>query len=127
MLALLAAGLLVTPRLLSARSALAWTSWHAAQVADAAHPGEHVRQAGHWAARTVDAAAPLPWAANAASLALGLGQAVEGKDRVAALVAYTEVRAALDRVRATGWRGFGLEALALEARRLEEAARGKKR
>lgn len=119
--------LLLAPRVLEARWALAWTTWHAARVAGNSRPGEHVRQAGHWAARTVEAAAPLPWAADAASLALRLGQSVEDKERVAALVAYTEVRAALDRVRATGWRGLGLGPLALEARRLEEAARAKKR
>ncbi len=119
-------GLLLAPRVLEARWALAWTTWHAARVGNS-RPGEHVRQAGHWAARTVEAAAPLPWAADAASLALRVGESVEDKERVAALVAYTEVRAALDRVRATRWRGIGLGPLALEARRREEAARAKKR
>ncbi len=124
---LLVLGLLLAPRVLEGRAALLWTTWHAARATGAARPAEHVRLAGHWAARTVDASAPLPWAADAASLALGLGQAVEDKERVAALVAYTEVRAALDRVRATRWRGVGLGALAAEARRREEAARARKR
>ncbi len=124
--ALLLLGVLLAPWVLDARTAFLWTTWHAARGKTSARPGEHVRQAGHWAARTVDATAPLPWAADAATLALGLGQAVEEKERVAALVAYTEVRAALDRARATWWRGIGLGALAAEARRLEEAARAKK-
>jgi hypothetical protein len=123
---LLLIGLLVAPRVLEARWALAWTSWHASRASDP-RPAEHVRQAGHWAARTVDAAAPLPWAADAASLALRVAQSAEDKERVAALVAYTEVRAALDRARATRWRGFGLGTLAVEARQLEESARAKKR
>jgi hypothetical protein len=126
LLVLLVIGLLVTPRILEAHWALAWTTWHASRASDA-RPAEHVRQAGHWAARTVDAAAPLPWAADAASLALGVARSAEDKERVAALVAYTEVRAALDRVRASRWRGFGLGTLAAEARQLEESARTKKR
>jgi hypothetical protein len=112
---------------LEARWALDWTNWHAGRATKDTRPAEHVRQAGHWAARTVDAAAPLPWAADAASLALRLAQSVEDKERVAALVAYTEVRASLDRARATRWRGIGLGRLAAEARQLEEAARAKKR
>src|SRR5262249_51245475 len=124
---LLVVGLLLAPRLLEAQWALAWTNWHAGRAAIDARPAEHVRQAGHWAARTVDAAAPLPWAADAASLALRVAQSAEDKERVAALVAYTEVRAALDRARATRWRGFGLGTLAAEARQLEESARTRKR
>jgi hypothetical protein len=127
LLVLLVIALLVIPRVLEARRALEWTTWHAGQVTSSSRPAEHVRQAGHWAARTVDAAAPLPWAADAASLALRLARSVEDKEGVAALVAYTEVRAALDRVRATRWRGLGLGRLAAEARQLEEAARAKKR
>jgi hypothetical protein len=126
LLVLTVAGLLVAPRILEARWALAWTSFHAGHAAADARAAEHVRQAGHWAARTIDAAAPLPWAADAASLALGVARSAEDKERVAALVAYTEVRAALDRARATRWRGFGLGALAAEARQLEESARVKK-
>ena len=126
-LVLLVLGLLLAPRVLEARSALLWTTWHATRARANLRAGEHVRQAGHWAARTVDEIAPLPWAADAASIALGLGRSVESKDRVAALVAYTEVRAALDRAGATRWRGLGMGALAAEARRLEESAREKKR
>jgi hypothetical protein len=124
---LLVVSLLVAPRVLEARWALDWTAWHAGRASNDSRPAEHVRQAGQWAARTVDAAAPLPWAADAASLALRLAQSHEDKERVASLVAYTEVRAALDRARATPWRGLGLGRLAAEARELEEAARAKKR
>jgi hypothetical protein len=127
LLVVLVIALLAAPRVLEARAAVAWTSWHARRAAAEARPAEHVRQAGHWAARTVDAAAPLPWAADAASLALRVAQSAEEKERVAALVAYTEVRAALDRARASRWRGFGLGTLAAEARQLEESARAKPR
>jgi len=120
-------GLLVTPRVLEAHAAFAWTSWHVAQGRLVAHPSEHVRQAGHWAGRTIDLVAPLPWAAQAAQSALAFGQANQEKDRVASLSLYTEVRAALDRALVSRWRGLGLEALAAEARRLEEEAREKKR
>jgi hypothetical protein len=126
-LVLLLVGLLAAPRILEARWALDWTTWHAGRATTEPRAAEHVRQAGHWAARTVDAAAPLPWAADAASLALRLARSAEDKERVAALVAYTEVRAALDRARATRWRGLGLGRLAAEARELEQAARAKKR
>jgi hypothetical protein len=124
---LLLLGLLVTPRVLEARAAFAWTSWHVAQGKLVPRAGEHVRQAGHWAGRTIDLSAPLPWAAEAAQQALAFGQATQDKDRVASLSLYTEVRAALDRALASRWRGLGLEALATEARRLEEEAREKKR
>jgi len=126
-LVLLVLGLLVTPRVLEARAAFAWTNWHVAQGKLAARAGEHVRQAGHWAGRTIDLAAPLPWAVEAAQRALALGQAAQDKDRMASLVLYTEVRAALDRALASRWRGLGLDALATEARRLEDEAREKKR
>jgi hypothetical protein len=120
-------GLLVTPRVLEARTAFAWTSWHVTQGKLLAHASEHVRQAGHWAGRTIDLCAPLPWAAESAQRALAFGLTTQDKDRVASLSLYTEVRAALDRALASRWRGLGLEALATEARRLEEEAREKKR
>ncbi len=111
------------PRFLEGRTALAWTRYHAAQGAAAKRPGVHVRQAAHWAAQALDSLAPLPDAAEAARVALGLGQAVEARDRAAALTLYTEVRAALERLRGSRWRGWGLAGLAAEAGRLAEAAR----
>ena len=61
--------------------------------------------------------------AEAARVALNLGQAVEARDRVAALALYTELRDALERLAASRWRGWGLASLAAEAGRLAEAAR----
>ena len=111
------------PRFLEGRTALAWTRYHAAQGVAAKRPGVHVRQTAHWAAQALDSLAPLPDAAEAARVALGLGQAVEARDRAAALTLYTEVRAALERLRGSRWRGWGLAGLAAEAGRLAEAAR----
>jgi hypothetical protein len=122
-LACLIAGLLIAPQVLEGRTALAWTRYHAAQAPLARRPGEHTRQAGHWAAQAVELLAPLPQGAEAARLALGLGQAIEPRDHTAALTLYTQVRAALERVRASRGRGLGLGGLAAEAGRLAEAAR----
>jgi hypothetical protein len=115
--------LAAAPRVLEGTTALAWTRYHAAQAPLARKPGEHTRQAGHWAAQAVDALAPLPAGAEAARLALSLGQSVESRDRAAALTLYTEVRAALQRARSSRWRGLGLGGLADEAARLADAAR----
>ena len=122
-LLLLLFGLVLGPRLLEGRTALAWTRYHAAQATAAKRPGVHVRQAAHWAVQALESLAPLPDAAEAARLALSVGQAVEGRDRTAALTLYTEVRAALERLRASGWRGWGLAGLTAEAARLTEAPR----
>jgi hypothetical protein len=122
-LALLLGALLLAPRVLEGRTALAWTRYHAGQAPLAHRPGEHVRQAGYWAAQAVERLAPLPEGAEAARLALSLGQALEARDRTAALTLYTQLRAALERVRGSRWRGLGLGDLAAEAGRLAEAAR----
>jgi len=123
LLVLVVLGLALGPRVLEGRTALAWTRYHVEQGQAARRPGEHARQAGHWAAAAVDAAAPLPLAGEAARRALELGRAVEARDRAAALTLYTQVRAALERVRASRWRGLGLGGLAEEAGRLAQAAR----
>ncbi len=115
--------LALAPRLLEGRTALAWTRYHAAQATAAKRPGVHVREAAHWAVQALESVAPLPDAAEAARVALSVGQAVEGRDRTAALTLYTEVRAALERLRASGWRGWGLAGLTAEAARLAEAPR----
>lgn len=109
------------PRLLEGRTALAWTRYHAARGASASRPGEHLRQAGHWATQALDATAPLPMAAEAARLALTLGRSAEARDRTAALTLYTQVRASVERLRRSRWRGLGLGGLAAEAGRLAEA------
>ena len=122
-LALLLVALLLAAQILEGRAALAWTRYHAEQAPLAHRPGEHTRQAGHWAAQAVESLAPLPQGAEAARLALALGRVIEARDHAAALTLYTQVRAALERVRASRWRGLGLGDLAAEAGRLAEAAR----
>ncbi|HSB60871.1 MAG TPA: hypothetical protein VLI67_04085, partial [Vicinamibacteria bacterium] len=79
LLALLAF-LALSPPLVEGRTALAWTRYHAARAAAAPRPGEHVRQGGQWAVRALEAGAPLPVAAEAAWVALGLGQSAEARD-----------------------------------------------
>ena len=97
--------------------------YHASRGASAERPPEHLRGAARHAARALDRLAPLPWAAQAAELALDLGRRLEEREPAAALTLYTEVRAALERARASRWRGMGLEELAAEARRLEQQRR----
>jgi hypothetical protein len=111
------------PRFVQGQTALAWTRFHVGMASRVNRPGEHVRQAGHWAAQALEEAAPLPVGAEAARLALSLGPAIEERDRVAALTMYTQVRAELQRLRASRWRGLGLHGLAVEADRRAEAAR----
>ncbi len=115
--------LALAPRIREGETALAWTRYYAAQGAAAKRPGVHVRQAAHWAAQALELVAPLPGGAEAARLALNLGLAAEPRDRAAALTLYTEVRAVLERLRTSRWRGAGLGGLAVEAARLAEAAR----
>jgi len=123
LLAVLLVALLLAAQVLEGRAALAWTRYHAEQAPLARRPGEHTRQAGYWAAQAVELLAPLPEGAESARLALGLGQSIEARDHAAALTLYTQVRAALERVRASRWRGLGFGDLAAEAGRLAEAAR----
>jgi hypothetical protein len=119
----LVAALALAPRLFDGFAALSWTRYHVAQAAAAPRPGEHARQAGHSAALALAALAPLPGGAEAARLALGLGQSIEARDRPAALTLYTEVRAELERLRTSRFRGLGLDELAAEAGRRAEGAR----
>jgi len=123
LLLVLLGALALSPRLIEGRTALVWTRHHAARGAAATRPGEHLRQGGQWAVRALEAAAPLPFAAEAAWVALGLGQAAEARDGAAALTLYTEVRASVERLRGSRWRGLGLGGLAAEAGRLATAAR----
>lgn len=122
-LVLLLPVLALAPRIREGETALAWTRYHAAQAGAAKRPGVHVRQGAHWAAQALESLAPLPGGAEAARVALNLGQAAEARDRSAALTLYTEVRAALERLRTSRWRGLGLGGLAAEAARLAEATR----
>jgi hypothetical protein len=120
---LLAVAAVGVPRLVDAWRALEWTRFHCARVAGP-RPGEQARRAGRAAARVVDLAAPLPWAREAARLALDAAGRLEGPNRPSALAAYEEVEAALDRARSSVVRGLGLGALAEEARAKADEARG---
>lgn len=121
-LVLIAAMALVGPRLMEGYGALEWTRFHARQ-ADAAHGADHARRAAHAAARVVDLTAPLPWAPEAAGLALEAGQVLGPKNAPSASAVYGEVRGALDRASLSPVRRLGLEAVTGEARLLDDAAR----
>jgi hypothetical protein len=112
----------LAPRALEAHAAVQWTRFLTARAAAAARPGDNARQAARWAVRALDAAAPLPDAAEAARLALDLAKGLTPKEHEAALSVFTDVRSALDRARASKVRGLGLAELAEDARRLETDA-----
>jgi hypothetical protein len=122
LLAALAAGLFVAPRLLEGHAALLWTRHHAARVAGSP-AAEHARQALRWGLKAMGLTAPLPPAAEAARLVLGVGRQIEAKDAAAALALYAEVGAELDRLLSSRVRGRGLAGLAAEAREGEARAR----
>jgi hypothetical protein len=121
-LAVIAATCVVGPRLMEGYGALEWTRFHARQ-AGAPHGADHARRAAHAAARAVDLTAPLPWAPEAARLALEAGQVLGPKNAPSASAVYGEVRGALDRASASPIRRFGLEGVSAEARLLDDAAR----
>ena len=114
--------IVVAPRLIEGYGALLWTRFHAARTSGP-HAGEHARKAGRAAARTIDLVAPLPWADEAARLAVDAASSLESQNRPSAVSALDEVRAALDRATASPLRGIGLGATASEARRRDEDAR----
>ena len=112
-LAALLAAAWLTPRLVEAYGALQWTRFHASRVAGP-RPGDHARRAAHAAARVIDLAAPLPWAREAAGLALDASRQLEAPNKPSAVAAYEEVRGALDRAGASPIRRIGLGDLARE-------------
>jgi hypothetical protein len=117
---------LLGPRLMDGYAALQWVRYHAARGAAAEDAPAHLRGAARHASHALERIAPLPWASEAAGLALDLGRRLEGRRHdQAALALYTEVRGALGRSRASAWRGLGLAGLAAEAERLERAARAR--
>lgn len=120
-LATLVAGVLAAPTLADGYVALQWTRHYAAGFGSE-RPQERVRQAGRWAVRAIEALAPLPAAQEAASLALQTGRQFADERPAAAQALYAEVSAALDRQRASAWRGWGLAAVAEEARGLARNA-----
>jgi hypothetical protein len=122
-LLLLAIGaLLPQPRLVTGGAALEWTRYHARRVGGPGSDPIHLREGGRWAAQVIDTLAPLPGAAEAAGLAVGLGRTADPRQREAALALCTEVRGALDRM-VGRWRGLGLGGVREEARLCEEERR----
>jgi hypothetical protein len=113
---------LLAPRLVDGYGALQWARFHAAR-ATGTRPGEHVRKAGRAAARVIDRVAPLPWAREAARLALDAAGSLEAPNRPSAVAAYGEVRTALDEASASRIRGLGLGAITEEARARDDEAR----
>ena len=121
-LVLIAVAALVGPRLIEGYGALEWTRFHARQ-ATSPHGADHARRAARAAARALDLAAPLPWAAEAARLALQAGQALGPKNATSAAAVYSEVRGALDRAASSPVRRFGLEDASAQAKALDDGAR----
>lgn len=124
-LALLAAGVfLLGPPLFTGWNALEWTR-HYATVETSTRPAERAQMAARWATRALDRLAPLPAASEAARLALEVGRGVEAERPAAALELYAGLRATLERLSASSWRGHGLAPLLAEARSREQAARAR--
>jgi hypothetical protein len=122
LLLLVAAGLAFGPRALDGHAAVAWTRHLSLRNQDTPRALD-ARAAGRWAARAIDALAPLPGAGEAARLALDYGRRLAPRDPAAARALATPVREALDRAVSSRLRGLGLGGLAEEARRLEAAPR----
>jgi hypothetical protein len=115
----LAAALAAGPRVVEGYRSLQWARHHLVEAGRFQRPSEHARQAGHFAARTLEAFAPLPVGTAITRDALDLAARLQPKDPTAARTVYTEVRGALERLRASRVRGFGLGALAEDVRRRE--------
>jgi hypothetical protein len=117
------AAALLGPRLVRAHSALQWARFHARQAPDAF--GQAARGAARWASVVVKESAPLPWAAEAGRLALDVGARHEVANPAASLALYEQVKGALEAVKDSGWRGYGMEALLEEASRRERDLRAR--
>jgi hypothetical protein len=102
-----------------------WTKYYAAHGIAGRRAMEQAEKAGRAAARAVEGLAPLPPAADAARLALDMARQLEDRDPGAAVAVCAPVREALDRALAMPLRGFGLEALAKDARTREESSRAR--
>lgn len=118
----LVAVVVLAPSLADGYAALQWTRHYAAGFGSE-RPQERVPEAARWASRAIDALAPLPAAGEAAALALQTGRQFERERPAAAHALYVQVRAALERQQGSAWRGWGLAAVAEEARALELGAR----
>ncbi|HWX25727.1 MAG TPA: hypothetical protein VN083_11815 [Vicinamibacteria bacterium] len=111
----------LTIRIMEGHAALLWTEYYVSRGPEkVSRSAENAAKAGRAAARAIDLVAPLPDAATAARLSLGLAAAVELQNPGTAWDVAHEVRSALDRARGSSFRGLGLSSLAEEARTLEE-------
>jgi hypothetical protein len=116
---------LAGPRVVRAHGALQWTRYHVAQAPDAA--GQNAREAARWASTTLREAAPLPWGATAAELALDYGQRLESTGHsAAALALYERLRATLAELSESRWRRVGLAALRERAESRAQSAGARK-
>ena len=105
-------------RLAEAHKALLWTEYYVVRGPDRRGLDEHTR-VGREASRAIDLGAPFPDASVAARLALDLGRSLEPQSPEAALALVAGIRGTLERAQASSFRGWGLGALAAEARSLE--------
>lgn len=112
------------PRVAEIQASSAWARWHGARGADAVHGLDTARRVGRDTARAVRAAAPLPFAAEAAGAALAIARPLVATRPAAASVLLEELRKSLDPIAASSWRGYGLKPFAASAANLAgEAAR----
>jgi hypothetical protein len=123
-LLLIAAAATLAPRLAEGYGSLQWVRFHA-RLTGAPHGADHARRAAHAAARAVDLTAPLPWAREAAGLALDAALSLGAKNAASAAAVYLETRSALDRAASSSVRGLGLEDVTARARKLDDEARTK--
>jgi hypothetical protein len=123
-LILIALAVWLGPRGFEGYTALQWTRYHAAASGDAKLP-EHARQTGRWAGRTVERLAPLPPAIEATRLALDLARDLAPEHREEAQALCDEILPPLQRVRATRWRGFGLDVRGAELEALSTELRAR--
>jgi hypothetical protein len=124
LLLIIAGAALLGPRLVDGLAALEWTRYYARHGADT-RPWDLGHKAGRSAARAIERLAPLPQAAEAAHLAMGIGQLLEDQNPAAALTLYTQLRSALERTQSSRVQGLGLAAVSAEAKTREETARAR--
>jgi hypothetical protein len=110
-----------TPSLCDGYAALQWTR-HYAGGGGGEPAREMLRLTARQAVRAVERLAPLPQAAEAARLALAVGQRLAGERPREARALYAQVRASLE-----GRRGLGFSSALEEARALEAASEARER
>lgn len=117
--------LFLGPRVIDGWAGFEWTKYYAVHGIAGRRAMEQAERAGRAAARAVENLAPLPPAADAARLTLGLARDLEARDPAAAAALCAPLSEALDRTAAAPLRGRGLGVLAAEAHSLEASARAR--